>query len=154
MSEHKMPPCLYNHCAGINPEAVPEMMRLVATLADEVEAWVNNHYPGQIHPALRAKYERDMAVVVEARATLVKAKREGGNRMNERNMISECWNCTHRHEVPGDAHIRCNNPDSEMTGNPHGIRNGWFFYPMCFDPTWKTKPCSNYKAEAKEGRDA
>lgn len=32
-----------------------------------------------------------------------------------------------------------------MTGNRHGIRNGWFFYPMVFDPGWKTKLCSNYK---------
>jgi hypothetical protein len=36
------------------------------------------------------------------------------------------------------------NPDKEMTGDPHGIKKGWFFYPLLFDPTWKTKKCSNF----------
>jgi len=60
-------------------------------------------------------------------------------------MRAECWRCKFKREVPGDAHIRCTNPDPDMTGNEHGIRNGWFDYPMLFDPAWKTKLCSNFK---------
>lgn len=65
--------------------------------------------------------------------------------MSERNKMNECWDCVHKRNVPGDAHIACRNPDPEMTGNPHGIANGWFIYPICFDPTWKEKDCNNFK---------
>lgn len=65
--------------------------------------------------------------------------------MKERNEMNECYNCIFRCSVPGNAHIRCANPDPKMTGNPHGIQNGWFFYPMLFDPVWKTRLCENYQ---------
>lgn len=58
---------------------------------------------------------------------------------------NECYKCIHKRDVPGDAHIACSNPDFEMTGNSHGIRNGWFFYPLLFDPVWMTKKCNNFK---------
>ncbi len=60
-----------------------------------------------------------------------------------RNRMNECAGCKHRREVPGNCHIKCANPDPEMTGNAQAIRNGWFFYPELFDPVWKTKNCSN-----------
>lgn len=60
----------------------------------------------------------------------------------------ECWDCEYKEEVPGNAHIQCRKPDSEMTGDPHGIRMGWFFYPLLFDPIWKTKSCSNFKVKS------
>lgn len=59
-------------------------------------------------------------------------------------IINECYSCVHKSEVPGNAHIACDNPDVNMTGNAHGIRRGWFFYPILFDPVWKTKACDNY----------
>ena len=62
-----------------------------------------------------------------------------------RNMRNECWLCQHRKEVPGNAHIACTKPDPSMTGDPHGIKHGWFFYPLLFDPVWKTSLCSNYE---------
>lgn len=58
---------------------------------------------------------------------------------------NDCWNCIHRKPVPGNSHIECVKPDTEMTGNLHGIRNGWFMYPLLFDPAWMTKKCSNYE---------
>lgn len=58
---------------------------------------------------------------------------------------TSCYECVHRRDVPGNCHIRCAKPDPEMTGHPHGIRNGWFIYPMLFDPVWKTKECSNWE---------
>lgn len=67
--------------------------------------------------------------------------------MDDRNMKNECWDCSHRQEIPGSSHAFCAKPDPEMTGNPHGIKYGWFAYPWNFDPVWKTKDCSNFEAK-------
>lgn len=58
---------------------------------------------------------------------------------------TNCYNCEFKRNVPGDCHIQCVNPDPEMIGNAHGIKNGWFIYPLVFDPIWMEKECSNYK---------
>jgi hypothetical protein len=65
--------------------------------------------------------------------------------MEKRNKRNECWECIHKREVPGNAHIRCDNPDQGMKGDPHGIKNGWFAYPILFDPVWKENECKNFK---------
>ena len=63
-----------------------------------------------------------------------------------RTMQNECYYCRqYKRKIPGDAHITCANPDKEMTGNKHGIKMGWFSYPLKFDPVWKTKNCSNFE---------
>lgn len=62
-----------------------------------------------------------------------------------RNMRNECNRCIHKRNVPGECHIQCAKPDPDMQGNIHGIKNGWFIYPVLFDPTWKEKDCSNFK---------
>lgn len=66
---------------------------------------------------------------------------------DKQKMMDECYKCKHRRSVPGNAHIKCVTPDPDMTGNPHGIRNGWFIYPLLFDPVWKTKLCCNFETE-------
>ena len=58
---------------------------------------------------------------------------------------NNCWNCKHKRNISGDAHIQCVKPDPEMKGNPHGIKKGWFFYPINFDPVWMEKKCSNFE---------
>lgn len=63
----------------------------------------------------------------------------------KRDMRNECYHCSYKREVPGNAHIQCIKPDMDMVGNEHGIRNGWFFYPLLFDPTWKERMCKNYE---------
>ena len=65
---------------------------------------------------------------------------------DDEKMRKECYDCKHRRSIPGDAHSNCSKPDRNMTGNPHGIKNGWFFYPFNFDPVWKTKLCSNFES--------
>ena len=66
--------------------------------------------------------------------------------MNEkRNKMNECYSCVHRRTIPGDAHSRCVKPDPKMKGDPYGIRSGWFFYPINYDPVWKIKDCSNFE---------
>lgn len=67
----------------------------------------------------------------------------------ERNLKNECWTCSHRRSVPYNSHIACINPDLQMEGNAHGIKNGWFFYPFNFDPVWKEKECANYENQKK-----
>ncbi len=62
---------------------------------------------------------------------------------------TSCYNCVNRRNVPGNTHISCAKPDPAMTGDPHGIRRGWFMYPLLFDPVWRTKECDNW--ESKEG---
>lgn len=66
--------------------------------------------------------------------------------MDNQAMMCECFQCANKREVPGNCHIKCTNPDDEMTGNEHGIKKGWFMYPYLFDPVWKTKMCDNFKA--------
>ena len=65
--------------------------------------------------------------------------------MSKRNKSNECYFCKHRREVPGNAHIRCAKPDPKMSGHPHGVLNGWFIYPVLFDPTWKDRDCANFE---------
>lgn len=63
----------------------------------------------------------------------------------QRNKMDECYHCEHLREVAGNAHIQCIKPDADMRGNAHGIKNGWFIYPLLFDPVWKESMCKNYQ---------
>lgn len=63
----------------------------------------------------------------------------------KRDRMNECYHCKHKRSVPGNCHIECVKPNMDMKGNEHGIRNGWFFYPLLFDPTWKEAMCKNYE---------
>jgi hypothetical protein len=47
-----------------------------------------------------------------------------------------CYECVHRLEIPGSCHSRCNNHNAKVEGNQHGIKNGWFRWPLNFDPVW------------------
>lgn len=84
-------------------------------------------------------------------------------------MKPDCYNCRHRGAVPGDTHSCCKHPDiksnlldeiSSLLGlagqtNPgaaaklnirgadHGINNGWFIWPISFDPVWLER-CDGY----------
>lgn len=76
-----------------------------------------------------------------------------GTRAEEytRSKNNECHTCAHQNPVPGNAHIRCSNPDKSMRGHPHGVANGWFYYPELFDPVWKAVECVNYDGPAAMG---
>lgn len=63
----------------------------------------------------------------------------------KRTKLNECYCCQHKRLVPGNCHIRCVEPDPNMEGNKLGLRKGWFCYPECFDPVWKTRECCNYE---------
>lgn len=61
-----------------------------------------------------------------------------------------CYSCQHRRDIPGDAHSRCAGAiyRDQVTGNEHGIRSGWFFWPFNFDPVW-LESCTNYSPVEK-----
>ena len=65
---------------------------------------------------------------------------------------TNCYKCINRRDVSGNTHIKCVNPDPEMTGNTHGINRGWFIYPILFDPVWMTKECCNFEAKNEESK--
>lgn len=61
------------------------------------------------------------------------------------NNVTNCYKCKYKRDVPGNCHIQCINPDPNMSGDPYGVRNGWFIYPLLFDPIWKENVCKNYQ---------
>lgn len=91
-----------------------------------------------------------------------------------------CYECKWRGDVAGSCHSCCNHPKVKPTrdeplnavlalmaavgrvsslpidnplgveGNRHGIRNGWFCWPMNFDPVW-LESCNGF--EGKEVKD-
>ena len=66
------------------------------------------------------------------------------NDMNYQDMKTNCYKCKYRGTIPGGCHTRCLNPDPEMTGDEHGIKNGWFNFPWNFDPIW-LENCDGYE---------
>ena len=83
----------------------------------------------------------------------------------------DCYTCKHRRNIAGDCHISCACPkhgldtSSGLLGlvsllagrvgavcssnamgvslNPHGIKNGWCYWPFNFDPIW-VNSCNSY----------
>jgi len=70
-------------------------------------------------------------------------------------MKANCYECKFRGNVPGDAHSCCKYPGNKtglfdyfspenrdnaealkIRGNQHGVRSGWFIWPVNFDPVW------------------
>lgn len=47
-----------------------------------------------------------------------------------------CYKCKHRGEIPGDCHSSCRNVTAIVNANNHGVKNGWFYWPLNFDPVW------------------
>ncbi len=48
----------------------------------------------------------------------------------------DCYKCKHRCEIAGDAHSSCDNLKAKVKGNKTGIKGGWFWWPLNFDPIW------------------
>lgn len=64
-----------------------------------------------------------------------------------------CYECAYRGECPGSAHIRCKfdwskSKLNQPEGNPHGIRNGWWKFPLNYDPVWMQGQCKAYSKKA------
>lgn len=80
-----------------------------------------------------------------------------------------CYQCKYRGSVPGDAHSCCHYPGNDtgiagmlsegnlinavrlgIRAESHGVKNGWFFWPMNFDPVWLTN-CDGFEYKNTEG---
>jgi len=48
----------------------------------------------------------------------------------------DCYKCKHRRGTQWGHHSSCVNGKAYVKGNAHGIRNGWFLWPINFDPVW------------------
>lgn len=87
--------------------------------------------------------------------------------------MSNCYSCKHKCNVPGDSHISCGQPNirsqamiisiAVLTGNskvledflnvrfnPHGVQNGWFNYPMNYDPIWMDGQCKLHESAVEK----
>ena len=79
-----------------------------------------------------------------------------------------CYMCKHRGKVAGDTHSCCNYPGTKtdmfdlfipgnkvmaeklgIKANEHGVTNGWFMWPVNFDPVWLLS-CNGYELKAGE----
>lgn len=58
----------------------------------------------------------------------------------------DCYKCSYRRNVPGDAHSCCKNGTAHVKGHPHGIGSGWFEWPLNFDPVWLLS-CDGFKSK-------
>ena len=70
----------------------------------------------------------------------------------------DCYKCKYRGNVPGSAHSCCKYPGNKtgifdmfmnaeklkIKANPHGVRSGWFMWPVNFDPVW-LENCVGFK---------
>lgn len=66
-------------------------------------------------------------------------------------MATNCHQCKHKRNIPGEAHIRCNKPDSQVMGKAYGIAHGCFYYPAVFDPVWIENECRNFEVLEVKG---
>lgn len=60
-----------------------------------------------------------------------------------------CYDCIHRRNVPGDAHLQCNNKNAKVTASEYGICKGWFIWPLNFDPNWLVT-CDGFSTDPKD----
>ncbi|MDZ4346134.1 MAG: hypothetical protein U1E51_27290 [Candidatus Binatia bacterium] len=101
-------------------------------------------------------------------------------KVEEKAKKPNCYECQYRGECPGSAHSRCTHPEAQQTtkgdpfaevlaifgsvgrgpglhvralnveGHPRGISNGWFNWPVNFDPIWLLR-CDGFTP--KKGKD-
>lgn len=73
--------------------------------------------------------------------------------MSNKGTTIKCYDgCAYRGGIPGNCHTRClfDWAKSKLPlpkGNEHGIRNGWYMFPLNFDPVWMEEECKAYSAE-------
>lgn len=72
----------------------------------------------------------------------------------ENNTRGQCHGCAYRSKVPGDAHSTCNFDFRKAglkmpAGDPNGVRNGWYMFPVNYDPNWMVEACGG-RSETKD----
>lgn len=70
--------------------------------------------------------------------------------MEQKTVKPDCYKCSNRRSVPGDAHSSCVKKDAQITANRHGVLRGWFSWPFNFDPVW-LESCDSF-SDKEENR--
>jgi len=61
-----------------------------------------------------------------------------------KNKKPDCYDCIFRQSLIGSAHSSCAKINAKVVGDIYGISQGWFFWPINFDPTW-LEECNGFK---------
>lgn len=66
-----------------------------------------------------------------------------------------CCSCAYKGNVPGSAHTECKLDWENMDvlppkGNEHGIKKGWYLFPIDFDPVWQIEECKGFSETLDE----
>ena len=77
--------------------------------------------------------------------------------MSKDNKCGICRQCAYKSNIVGNTHISSNldwgkSKYQAPTGNPHAIRNGWYIFPVNFDPTWQEEPCKEFSTDIDESK--
>ena len=65
---------------------------------------------------------------------------------------NKCYECKYRKELDWSAHSKCTKaPRPKVKGNKHGIRSGWFYFPVNFDPVW-LEECDSFESNQEESK--
>lgn len=65
----------------------------------------------------------------------------------------KCRKCPYSQAAPGSSHhLECHyswitQPEPAPAGDEHGKRNGWWLFPINFDPIWMVGECTVEAAE-------
>lgn len=59
-----------------------------------------------------------------------------------------CYHCAYRASIQGNAHSVCLNIHARVTGKQHGIDQGWFTWPINYDPVWLLS-CDGFKPSGR-----
>lgn len=70
----------------------------------------------------------------------------------ERKGTNQCYDCIYKASIPGNCHIKCRfdfkkAEKKEPSGDEYGISQGWFRFPLNYDPTWMTSNCEGFSEE-------
>ena len=63
-----------------------------------------------------------------------------------------CYDCAYRGEVAGSAHTRCKfnwgkSDKSPPIASKQGIINGWYNFPLNYDPVWQEEECKAFSTK-------
>lgn len=65
---------------------------------------------------------------------------------------NSCHNCAYKANIPGDAHVECTfdwekSDQRPPEANDHGVKMGWYIFPINFDPNWQMEECKAFSVE-------
>jgi len=55
---------------------------------------------------------------------------------NQEKMSNMCHECINKKKLPGSLQIACECLTAQVFGDEHGIKEGYFDWPVSFDPFW------------------